>query len=55
MYIPTVHDKFFALKIEIQYNCSTFNRPRGKSKRILVHRIPIHAEFEYFGVFTRQF
>jgi hypothetical protein len=23
MYIPTVHDKFFALKIEIQYNCST--------------------------------
>jgi hypothetical protein len=24
MYIPTVHDKFFALKIEIQYNCSTF-------------------------------
>ncbi len=24
MYIPMVHDKFFALKIEIQYKCSTF-------------------------------
>ncbi len=24
MYIPTVHDKFFALKIEIEYNLFNF-------------------------------